>query len=248
MLNKLFNRKKTTGKVSPKLRDIYMTLFKIKRNHSFVQVKFLGDHVIYQSMILDVDPDEKTMTIDELFPKDEGFVGMEGHNVTLTVRDKGLVISFETEVIQRGQSDGVPLYVIRLPSEIAKDQRRGAFRIDVASNYNISVEIESSEHCHLPVKVKDLSATGVRLEFEGDHSEIIKAGLILQSCRIRLGGYGELICNLDVRNILISDEPNDHTIVGGKLVDVDIEQKRMLEKYIIKQQRLQLRDSADVAA
>ncbi|MBL4867148.1 MAG: flagellar brake protein [Pseudomonadales bacterium] len=248
MLNKIFNRKKVTEKASPKLRDIYMTLFKIKRNHSFVQVKFVGDHAIYQSMILDVDPDERTLTIDELFPKDEGFVGMAGHNVTLTVRDKGVVISFDTEVIQRGESDGASLYVIRLPSEIAKDQRRGAFRIDVENENHIRIKIESPEHCHLLVKVRDLSATGVRLEIEGDQSETLKAGLVLQSCRIKLGDFGELLCNLDVRNLRNSEEPYDHTIVGGKFIDISVDQGRVLEKFIIKEQRRGLRDSSEVAA
>jgi len=248
MLAKLFNRKKTNLNVSPKLRDIYMTLFKIKRNHSFLQVKFDGNESIYQSMILDVNPDDRTMTIDEIFPRDEGFIGMQGQGATLTIRDKGVVISFETEVIRRVKSDGVTLYMVRLPSEIAKDQRRGAFRINVDKRSDIEVKIESQEHSHLYAKVANLSATGVCLEIEGDQSEILKMGVVMQDCRIKLGSAGEVLCNLDVRNLKSVEEPYHHMLIGGKFVGIDMEQGRNLEKFLIKQQRKMLRESPEEAA
>ena len=234
----LFGRKKLVNEDSAVLRNIYMTLMRFQRNHNLVQVKFKGDEVTYQSMILRVNPEEQYLYIDELFPKTDGFIGLEGHTITVIVKEKGMTVSFDSKILKRGKEDGALYYKIELPTEIDKQQRRGAFRIqmDDALGVDVGVELDNSADESLIATVKDISSTGVRLVIQGEHKKI-RSGTVLANLKLSYGDGEFFICNLDVRNSQLEQEPHHHTLVGGQFINLNSEDKKQLEKFILKTQR-----------
>lgn len=232
----MFGKKKQVSEDNALVRNIYMTLIKFQRNHNLVQVKFKGDDVTYQSMILRVNPEEQYLYIDELFPKSDGFIGLEGHTITVYVKDKGITVSFDSKILKRGKEDGALYYKIELPTEIDKQQRRGAFRIQVDKTVDMGVQSLNVNDERLVAKIKDISITGVRLEIEGEHKQI-RSGSILRDLVVRYDNGEEFTCNLDVRNSETYEDPHHHTLVGGQFLDLSGEDKKTLEKFILKTQR-----------
>lgn len=232
----MFGKKKQQSEDSALLRNIYMTLIKFQRNHNLVQVKFKGDDVTYQSMILRVNPEAQYLYIDELFPKNDGFIGLEGHTITVFVKERGMTVSFDSKILKRGTENGALYYKIELPTEIDKQQRRGAFRIQVDKTVDVGVQSLNMNEERLVAKIKDISITGVRLEIEGDYKNI-RSGSVLRDLVVRYGNGEAFTCNLDVRNCQTYEDPHHHTLVGGQFLDLSGEDKKNLERFILKTQR-----------
>jgi hypothetical protein len=82
------------------LREVYLNLFDVQRSHALIDVAIDGVDAHYQSIILGVDPERGTISIDELFPA--GFVGLPGQPVTVTVRlDGSRRLTFNTHIVAR---------------------------------------------------------------------------------------------------------------------------------------------------
>jgi len=235
--------KKTKPEQDSSLRDTYLTLTKFQRNHNLAYIKFKGDDTVYQSMILTVDPVDKSIMIDELFPKDNGFLGLEGSTISLLIRDKGFSIAFESKIISRLEKPEGMLYKIKMPDFLDKQQRRNAFRIKVESGMSVAAVVANDEH-QLSAKVINISASGLQIALEGRHKNI-EEGTCIENIILRYGDDQTMSCDLDVRHTQYADEPNEQTYIGGRFIDMIDDEHKQLEKYILKLQRqVRRRDSA----
>jgi hypothetical protein len=86
------------GRPDAKLNHNYLSLYQVQRDHRFLEVTIDGDDVVYQSIILELEPEERTILIDEFFPND--FVGLPGQRVSVAVRlDGGKKMQFKTDIV-----------------------------------------------------------------------------------------------------------------------------------------------------
>lgn len=215
------------------LRQVYLNLFDVQRSHALIDVTIDGVDARYQSIILGVDPEQGTVTIDELFP--HGFVGLPGQPVTITVRlDGSRRLSFASHILQRSREDGTELYTLMLPDVIDYNQRRGAFRLRFGAGRAVASEFLAPDSRRCSATVRDLSSTGIRLELPA--AAALNAGDVLHDLQFEFAGRS-FQCRADVRNVRSNGA--DNTVIGAAFVDLPRVEQRSLERMIMQLQRQQ---------
>ncbi|GAB1256508.1 flagellar brake protein [Aurantivibrio plasticivorans] len=229
-------KKNKVDKVDHRLNHVYLTLHQSHRNREFLEVTLPNDDRVYQSMLLEIDPDEGTMLIDELFPSD--FVGMPGQDIHCTLRQtNGRHIQFDTQISERHQYDGSPIYVVALPAELDFDQRRASYRLPLSSLAPVESWFLAPNQQEHSARLKDLSIHGVCLEVE-ESAEGLSVGDSLREVSFEFAGV-PILCNLRVKNVQTGSRNSQR--VGAQFVNLSAAEQRRLEQAIIQEQREYLR-------
>lgn len=232
------------------LNDTYLRLYQSMREHHFVDVCVKGDDAVYQSMILALDPGEKTVLIDELFPR--GFVGLPGQRVDVTVRQsQGQKIRFETTILEQHDQEDVPLYVLAMPDSLDSDQRRNAYRLPIGRSLAIRPQFIGPDNQNYLARLCNLSTRGVAMEVEVDDPDSFHDDDELQHVAFDFAGIS-FDCDMKVRNVLVRDSdpnPSNSTVViGAEFQDLPPLDERVLERSIMRIQRDRIRMGADMEA
>ncbi len=218
------------------LREVYLNLFDVQRSHALIDVAIDGVDAHYQSIILAVDPERATITIDELFPA--GFIGLPGQPVTVTVRlDGSRRLTFNTHIVnRRDDENAIDSYVLALPASLDYNQRRGAFRLQMGSGWAVVSEFRAPDQQHCSARVRDLSSTGIRLELQQPLP--LHEGDVLEDLQFEFAGRN-YHCLADVRSVISTDERADRFLVGAAFRDLPRLEQRSLERMIMQRQRQQ---------
>lgn len=223
------------------LREVYLNLFDVQRSHALIDVAIDGVDAHYQSIILGVDPEGGTITIDELFPG--GFVGLAGQPVTVTVRlDGSRRLTFNTHIVARRDDDNaIDSYALALPESLDYNQRRGAFRLQLGAGWAVVSEFRGPDQQHCSARVRDLSSTGIRLELP--QALPLSAGDVLEDLQFEFAGRN-YHCVADVRTVINPDERADRFLIGAAFRDLPRLEQRSLERMIMQMQRQQVQQIA----
>lgn len=254
MLTTLLERYKTrrgkhdepSSKPDKTLNEIYLKLYQSMREHHFVDVRIDGDDAVYQSMILEIDPLEKTILIDELFPR--GFVGLPGQRVEVTVRQsQAQKVKFATTILEQHDFDETPLYVLTMPDALDSDQRRNAYRLPIGRNLAICPRFVGPDNQRYLARLCNLSTRGVALEVEVDDPEQFHDDDELQHVAFDFAGMS-FDCDMTVRNVMVRDSDQNTVLIGAEFHDLPALEERVLEKSIMRIQRDRIRMGADMEA
>jgi len=226
------------------LRQVYLTLFDVQRAHALLDVCVEGVEGRYQSIILGVDPEAGTVTIDELFPR--GFIGLPGQSLTVNVRlDGSRRLSFVTHIIERRRgADAVELYQLMMPQTLDYNQRRGAFRLKLGQGWAMVSEFRAADRQRRVAAVRDLSSTGIRLALPDGLAEPLNEGDTLDNLQFEFAGRN-FQCRADVRNI--GRDEAGGTVIGAAFRGLSRLEQRSLERMIMQVQRQQAQQSTAVA-
>lgn len=222
--------------------DADLNLIEAQRASAIIDVDIDGAGGRYQSVILQVDPQVGSILIDELFPA--GFSGLPGQPLTITVRRlDGSRSSFTTRVIERRNIDGADNYLLTLPASIAYQQRREVFRLRLGRRGGVVSEFQTADQQFCAATVHDLSATGICLELQ--NSVQVAAGDVLTGLDFDFEQQ-RFSCQARVRHVYC--DRAGKIMVGAAFYDFPRLQQRALERLIMQQQRLavkQLRAASD---
>lgn len=222
--------------------DADLNLIEAQRASAIIDVDIDGAGGRYQSVILQVDPQVGSILIDELFPA--GFSGLPGQPLTITVRRlDGSRSSFTTRVIERRNIDGADNYLLTLPASIAYQQRREVFRLRLGRRGGVVSEFQTADQQFCAATVHDLSAAGICLELQ--NSVQVAAGDVLTALDFDFEQQ-RFSCQARVRHVYC--DRAGKIMVGAAFYDFPRLQQRALERLIMQQQRLavkQLRAASD---
>lgn len=225
------------------LNQTYLKLFQAQREHYFIDVTVEGDDVVYQSMILSLDPEEKTLLIDELFPR--GFVGLPGQKVRVNVRQpQGRKIKFSSEIMEQHIHDDTPLYVLAMPETLDSDQRRNAYRLPVGRALSVQPHFIGPDNRNYLARLRDVSSRGVAMEVELDDPERFRFDDSLSHVEFDFAGIS-FDCDMTIRNLSFDDRHNK-VLIGAEFVDLPPLEQHTLEKSIMRIQRDRIRMGADM--
>jgi len=227
----------TTADLDPALRHVYLALFDVQRSHALIDVAVEGSEAHFQSIILDVDPKLGAVTIDELFPRD--FYGLPGQPLTITVRlDTGRKLSFNTHIVERREQGDDLVYQLQLPQELDYNQRRAALRLRFTDDFAVNSEFVTPAHARCLARVRDLSATGIRLQLP--KGVAVAEGDALNDLNFEFAGRS-FVCSASVRNVRASAE--GATELGAAFVNLSKSDQRSLSRVIMQLQRERSRDA-----
>ncbi len=221
--------------------DHYERLERLRIQHDWIDVKLTGHDRSYQSLVLDIDLDNKELVIDDLYPP-EGLDSIEpGDTVEISSQARYALIHFYTRVLARQQRDGQPCYRLELPEEVGLNHGRGAYRVYVEPENGLDIDIDLRGESLIDVRVINLSAEGVKLSFANDISDQLGDNITLKNCLMRLPGGEDIDCDITLRNIYRMRSPHTHTLGGGQLVINNPQQRIKLQQYLAAVQRKQRR-------
>ena len=220
----------------PVNRQTVLRLRELSRDHTFVEVRFPElSGSSYQSLILEVDPQSRSVLIDELFPADGQSV-MPGEPVEIVSQNKGMPMRFSSEIMALEMVDGVPAYRIDLPQKVQANQRRKFFRVMVPDEMEISARVDIGDQTPL-CKINNLSSSGISLKVNRDVTPHLKANRTIEGLRIQLPDHDVVNCDLEVRSYEYRKLPTRHTLIGGRLLRVSGSAQKKLDKILAQLQR-----------
>lgn len=233
-------------KVDTVLNHIYLQLHQAQRSRSFVEVQVEDDDVIYQSIILSVDPEERTLLIDELFPND--FVGLAGQRVRISIRqNNGRKLKFNSVIREQYLDDGTPLYVLTMPEDLQTDQRRSSYRLPIGNNTLIESQFTGPDQQSYPAKLRNLSSSGISMEVAVNNIEDFDLHYNDKLSHLQFDFAGiNVDCGLAVRNVEPLDEAHQSVLIGAEFVDIGPLEQRGLEKSIMRIQRDRIRYAGEL--
>ena len=237
VVKRLFNKptSKHSVAVEPAERKVYTALFETMHEHALIYVAPAGLKTTYQSMILDINPEEKYLLIDELFPH-TGYEVAVGDRLSVSIGRKGKALTFPTELLMTGEHNGAPFFKVTLPTVIQQEQRRKAYRVDLELREQNYVRCQLRNGQQWAGYLKDISLSGIRVELY-DEQQGIEPGMLLHGVRINIGSELEFKCDLEVMNIGRRAAGQQGSALGAQYVSMSDADERQLQQYLLKLQR-----------
>ncbi len=246
MLDLIFSRKpRYTEQERSILADTALVLDRMSDHHVFVDVRIPGVEETFRSMILDVDAEQGTFRIDELFPVNASPALPAGARLQVACRNRDESLRFETRVAGIDRSEDTPAYVLDIPLDADRNQRRDAYRLPVEGSGEVHAVLDGVNGHPLHANVLDLSSDGIRVLVDHDLGDLEAGRSVIPDCHLHLGGVGDIHCKLVVRNLEQASAGHETgTVVGGSFVSLNGFEKRQIAGYIASRQRRILRMSA----
>ncbi len=159
------------AEVRASFEQTVIRLQQMVEERSFVDVRFPGRaDSVYQSLILKVDPHERYVLIDELFPAHGQFFISPGDEVEITSVRRGIPVRFHSWVksISIDEIDGLPAYRLALPDSVEAKQRRTHFRLALDADSGVRLRIRGPDGDRLLCTVLNLSQSGLGFSCQGN--------------------------------------------------------------------------------
>lgn len=234
---------------APGLEQTVIRLQQLVEERCFVDVRFPGRaESVYQSLILKVDPRERYVLIDELFPAHGQFFISPGDEVEITTVRRGVPVRFTTWVkaISIDEADGLPAYRLALPDAVEAKQRRAHFRLALSPDSGVRLRLHGPEGDRLLCTVLNLSQSGLGFECQGNLTEWLRTHGQLRQCMLTLPGVPEFGCDLEIRSFEFRRRPARHTIVGARIESLPPAAARQIEQFLASAQRQQRRETTRI--
>jgi hypothetical protein len=189
-----------------------------------------------QSIVLDVNPEEGYLTLDEPFP----YASLEsGDTLHITCRIKNRSpVEFNSTLLRKQNQNGNTNYLLELPESIQGDGPLDNYRIYVEKE-NISLELTIDDEI-IQSQVIAISFDSIKFHILGQHSDKLSEAKLFKGCFLRLPD--ELIeCSITVQQSFDLSRPLLHTLCTAKLeLDQRVDNKKF-NHYLASLQRQQRR-------
>ena len=215
-------------------------LARIREARVLLTVIVPGGSGRYNSLLVESNPDDGYLLLDELTP-------LDGHNLVIRQRQirvyasiQGVQIDFQAEVSEIVEDSGGIGYRVPYPREITYLQRRSAFRVLLPRSTALPIRIELADEFQHQGYVVDISAGGIRARFPMSANEVpyLKVTDLIPLGIIELGREASFKSKLEVR-LAAYDEDNGELVLGCRFVEADRMAQNHLERHVMRLQREQ---------
>jgi c-di-GMP-binding flagellar brake protein YcgR len=215
-------------------------LRRLQDAHALLRVSLPGGNDTWLSAILEVQPAKTSLTIDELSPRDGNSALQRTGRVVITAQIQGVDISFATDVLETGSSDGLLFHRIALPPGLRYWQRRASFRAQVGAAMQVGVSLRHPDGLVLNGELADISAGGIGTRFKDSKGVVPLLGEVWKECHILLPQAQEILCAVEVR--YVGQDPRTGRLrLGGRFVEITRSQLKAVETFVAHLEREQLR-------
>ena len=235
-------RKRSTEPETPRVSTIFDAdrisdiLGTVLRERLKLQARIQDEATQYTTSLLDIYQDQHRLALDELKPHEGHIHLLQSKTLTLSCSLDGAIISFETQLMEKGDTSGITYYRVQLPTTINCLQRRQHHRVIIPGSASFQAELTTGNRT-LPLNgyVSDLSLSGIGLIL--DNIQTVEEGQQLLSCTTDLPIIGRITFDMVVRH-LIHDPQQNITRLGGsfnRLNKKTVKQLQQLIQHIDKQ-------------
>jgi c-di-GMP-binding flagellar brake protein YcgR len=162
---------------------------------------------------------------------------LSADDCTFTASPEGIKVQFAGKKISETTWQGSPAFMMRLPERVIKLQRREFYRIQTSVANPLSCTFRHPVHGVVQLKVFDISLGGVGLVLpQATSYELFEH---YTDCRLDLQDFGEMVVNLQARNIIRVGLKGGKTMLrmGCRFVDLQSRQETILQRVIAQLER-----------
>lgn len=239
LINRFFSTPSTTD--TELAGDHFEQLEYVRTHHEWVYVTVSKTENRYQSLILEIDPENKELLIDELYPAENLQSLRPGDTLQVSSQSSQVNLSFYTRLLAKEIRQGEQVYRLEMPEEIGRNQSRGAFRVYVENEVGLEIDINFNGEPLMAVEIINLSSDGIKLSFASELSELLGKQRHFENCHIYLPDGTLVECDIKLRNLYTIHSPHSHSLGGGKLHIRDPQQRVKLQQFLAAVQRRQRR-------
>lgn len=236
-----------TGKADS-LPDHYDRLQYLQSHHEWIDVTVCKTGARFQSLILALDPEQKELLIDELYPVEADRQLQSGDRLEIVSRSQRAPINFFTRILTGETRQGEAAWRLELPEDIGIQQSRGAFRVYVEQEVGLDIDIPAEDALNpaastlIPaVRVINLSTDGIKLSLPMEAAAQLEACSRYEGVVISLPNGCYIDAKIELRNRYNIRTPHPHILAGGKLLVANAQQRVKLQQYLAAVQRKQRR-------
>ena len=194
-------------------------LKRVLGERALISVRIGKQSDTYNSIILDVDPGQAQISLDELFPQ-RGHAKMRvGVPVHVDARLKGVRVMFSTDVSAIEESNGIALYRLPFPATMIYRQRRRHHRAQIDQNQHMSISLPLPLKHLIQGELVDISTSGICSRIKYVDSTQLENEQAIRAATIALPGQNEITCDLEVRSIRHFPDKG-YSLVGSEFIDI----------------------------
>ena len=213
---------------------IVSLLQQVYESRTVVTVHLKDSGQRYNSAILEIDPDNNTLLLDELNPRSGHQQLLKTKQINVSARLAGVSIYFKSTVNTIEEENGIALYRIPIPERVLYEQKRGAFRVRISAGIIINTTLKG-EGQMFEGTITDISSTGIGALIEANEDDI-KTHTKFECRLIPEEGHEPLSCELEVRFAKL-DEKTKQMRVGGQFVNATPQLRNQMERFVMALQR-----------
>ena len=124
--------------------QVYSQLYGLKNARHFAWCRFGGDKVAYQSIIIDINIENRMLVMDEPFGLPSQFFWSPGLPIHVEIKDYANRIDFKSRFIRLDPEESGNRMLIAWPPEVHSHQRRSVFRVNFAEQDDVPAAASTS--------------------------------------------------------------------------------------------------------
>lgn len=206
-------------------------LNRIRDAHVLLTITIPGDKHFYSSAIIDVEPDNNNLILDELYPRTGHHKITPGSIIHVQTRLNGIDTQFDCNIEQIETASGVASYHAPIPESIAYYQKRKQFRATINYQHEIFVRLEARPGKYVIGQVFDISLTGLGLHFDTTAGLVLEEKKQYREVSIELPGFQPFQVTLEIRSIRMN-KTESLLVVGTQFINVHQRDSRQIQRYV----------------
>lgn len=214
-------------------------LRQIKSSRSMVTIRIDKDPTLFNTMLIDVLPNDKLLFLDELGVEKGHKKIKKGSTIHFDGRLRGVRIQFSSKVKSIATEDGIALYCLPFPQQMQYWQRRRHYRAMVHEE-PLAICIPLPLQRSVTGKIIDISASGVCTQVNYRDSSLLHAEQAFHDATITLPGSSEINCDIEVRSIRHFPDQG-YSLIGSEFIDIQPQQQMHVERIVAMLDRNQRR-------
>lgn len=220
---------------------VYSQLYGLKNARHFAWCRFGNDKTAYQSIIIDLNVDQRMLVMDEPFGLPKNFFWSPALPVSVEIKDYATRITFRSRFISLEPDEKANRMLLAWPDEVESEQRRSVFRINFHDSEQAPM-IQIMDHSSELFPCLDLSFQGVGIAIPQDLADgiYVSQSLVVQ---LWLPHLEPILAKLTVKHL----DPVANMQVcslGGEIDGLDSLARRAIDKFLVTEQRKEIKSRA----
>lgn len=228
-------------RLPPDAAQVYGQLYGLKNARHFAWCRFGGDQTAYQSIIIDIDVENRILVMDEPFGLPSSFYWSPGLPIAVEIKDYATRVNFNTRFVRLEPQESDNRMMIAWPAEVHSHQRRSVFRV----SFNDSDDVPMLQFVDLVTDLYpclDLSFQGVGVAIPAEVGGQLHLGQNLVT-QLWLPGLEPVVAKLTIKRLEEIDDLGIFSL-GAEISGVDGAAKRMIDRFLVSEQRKEMKTRA----
>jgi|GEM_PF-1518343 len=232
------SKKNSGSRYVESLPDIERCLKHIRDQRTKLTIRIDGSDESYECRILDIT--DKSILLEDISVHSAIKTIARAKNFSLSARDESSFVFIDTtRVTKVDEERGVPYLHVKMPKRLMLQQRRRASRFAIpmriaAKGAKMTLMGGAEGHPYngdLVASIIDISAGGCRIQFDRRNSFEPQQDMVFRSCEITIPPLLTVRSEAVIRHHHVH-KPSSSLVCGVELINMQVTDRRRLEKFI----------------